>query len=182
MTFLKRLFRKNQSNINVSDKNQGIVQKKTDTIKQLEVPENILQQITSIEESDIIKQINNKRKENEQKSCDNQDKVEELMHKGKYNDANRLSSLDFLGYLEFYQYAQQEEKNENIKKAAEIYWYNIFNNGTDAPASFDRLLILLRKLKEYEKELIVARVYRNFVNENKYEKIDKRIETIKKKI
>lgn len=148
----------------------------------LEVPTELLHQISTIEEDEIIRQIRIKRQKNEQLFDDNQEKLDKLIDNGKYEAANSLSSFDILGYFEFYQYAQEEEKKENLVKAAEIYWYNIFINGTDAPASFERLLILLRKLKEFEKELVVARVYRNFVHENKHEKINKRIETIKKKI
>lgn len=182
MKLLNKLFGKKSIDKKISQIDTEIAKQKTAKSINLEVPTNILNQISTIEEDEIIRQIKIKRQKNEQLFEDNQDKLEKLIDKGKYNEANSLSSLDILGYFEFYQFAQEEEKKENLERAAEIYWHNIFNNGTDAPASFDRLLILLRKLKEFEKELIVARVYRNFVHENKQELINKRIETIKKKI
>lgn len=183
MSILKFLFGKRTLDKQIlnSDISDAKLQKTVKSVN-LEIPTNILNQISAIDEDEIVRQIRNKRQKNEQLFYDNQDRIEKLIENGKYEEANKLSSLDILGYFEFYQYAQEEEKKENIVRAAEIYWYNIFNNGTDAPASFDRLLILLRKLNELEKELVIARIYRNFVNENKFEIIDKRIETLKKKI
>lgn len=183
MKLFNKFFGKKSKDKQISQFDTAIEkQKKAAKSINLNVPTKILEQISTIEEDEIINQIIIKRQKNEQLFLDNLVKQEKLLAKRKYEEVNNLSSIDILSYFEYYQYAQKEEKKENFERAAEIYWYNIFNNGTDAPASFDRLLILLRKLKEFEKELVVARVYRNFVHENKIDKIDKRIETIKKKI
>lgn len=147
----------------------------------IKVPTEILHQISTIKEDEIIRKIRIKRQKNMQLFENNYNTRLKLIDSGKSEEAYQIDSFD-PGYFEFYQDAQEEEEKGNLKRAAEIYWYNIFNNGTDAPANFSRLLILLRKLKEFEKELVVARVYRNFSDGKKLETIDKRIETIKQKM
>ena len=105
-----------------------------------------------------------------------------LNNKGRHEEAIKLSSSDYIGFVGFYYLAEKEEKKQNFQRAAEIYWYNLYHNGTDAPANFRRLLILLRKMKEYRKELRVAELYKRFVNPSMFEEINKRIATIKTKM
>jgi len=153
-----------------------------ETKKKVKIPSGILNIISELDEKRIIDEIKIKRHLNEQKQDRNYNKAIGLTNEGKFETAIKISSEDDLGFYNYYQLAQKNEKRGKIIKAAEIYWFNIFHNGTDAPGNFNRLLILLRKMKDFEKEYKIARIYKSFVNESQFEKIDKRIETIKKKI
>jgi hypothetical protein len=87
-----------------------------------------------------------------------------------------------VAYFPVYQKAEKLEKEGNLEEAAKIYWSNIYENGTDAPANFKRLLIVLSKLGRKKEELAVAKIYSSFVKEKELEKLKKRIINIEKKL
>ncbi|MFB0562272.1 MAG: hypothetical protein ACETWM_13795 [Candidatus Lokiarchaeia archaeon] len=103
-----------------------------------------------------IRHIKNKRKENLKKFDENYEKALKLIDLGKYYEAQRLTNEDVLGYYHVYIEAEQKEKAGKLEEAAEIYWRNIYINGTEAPANFKRLLIILRKLNRLSEELKIA--------------------------
>jgi hypothetical protein len=74
------------------------------------------------------------------------------------------------------------EKEGKLEEAAKIYWSNIYENGTDAPANFKRLLIVLSKLGRKKEELTVAKLYTSFVKDKELDKLKKRILNIEKKL
>lgn len=103
-----------------------------------------------------IKIIKKKRKRNKEIFNENYNQAMKLIDKGKAKKAQKLTSPDVLDYVEVYNKAKSFEDEGNFEKAADLYWHNIIDNGTDAPANFNRLLIVLRKLERYEDELKIA--------------------------
>jgi len=130
----------------------------------------------------LISIIKNKRKENKKTFEDNYKKIMLLIDQGNIEEADKISRMYVLGYYEYYVKAHNLEKHGEISKAAEIYWYNIISDGTDARAYFERLMIILRKLGDLETELIIAQLYKYFVPQGELDILNNRIETIKKKI
>lgn len=147
-----------------------------------QIPSGILNQIIEYDEREILDHIQSMRYKNLQKQEENFEKALAHIDKGNFNAANRLLSKDVVSFYDYYLLGQAEEKNGNISRAAEIYWFNIYHNGTEAFGSFERLMILLRKMNDFQKEYKIAKLYRNFVNVSNFDKIDKRIETITKKM
>jgi len=131
---------------------------------------------------EIIEHIRNKRIENRRKFDENYKKAEKLIESGKFEKAQKLTREDVLGYYSVYAEAEKKEKAGKLEEAAELYWRNIYTNGTDGPANFKRLLIVLGKLSRLSDELKVAEIYLKFINKSDYPKIKKRIEDIKGKM
>ena len=138
--------------------------------------------LENIPVKEAIEHIRNKRIENRKKFDENYKKTEKLIESGKFEEAQKLTREDVLGYYPVYAEAEKKEKAGKLEEAAELYWRNIYNNGTDAPANFKRLLIVLGKLGRLSDELKVAEVYLKFVGKSDYLKIEKRIEGIKGKM
>lgn len=186
MNFLKRIF-----GIDSSKSEEFVPEKKQSIKKEVgiemnkgskKIPENILIELLENDTSVLTESIKEKRKKNNEKYDNNIKRALELIGEGKSLQAQRLSEKDVQGFYEYYVMAENEEKSGNLKEAANIYWYNIFHNGTDAPANFTRLMILLRKMDEFELELKVANLFKNFVHHSDIDKLEKRIATIQKKI
>ena len=131
---------------------------------------------------ETIEHIRNKRIENRRKFDENYKKAEKLIESGKFEEAQKLTREDVLGYYPVYAEAEKKEKAGKLEEAAELYWRNIYTNGTDAPANFKRLLVVLGKLGRLSDELKVAEIYLKFINKSDYPKIEKRIEGIKRKM
>jgi len=138
--------------------------------------------LENIPVEEAIEHIKNKRIENRRKFDENYKRAEKLIESGKFEEAQKLTQEDVLGYYPDYAEAEKKEKAGKLEEAAELYWRNIYTNGTDAPASFKRLLIVLRKLGRLSDELKVAEIYLKFVNKSDYPNIEKRIEGIKVKM
>lgn len=138
--------------------------------------------LKNISVKEAIEYIKNKRIENRRKFDGNYKKAEKLIESGKFEEAQKLTQEDVLGYYPVYAEAEEKEKAGKLEEAAELYWRNIYTNGTDAPANFKRLLIVLGKLDRLSDELKVAEIYLEFVNKNDYSKIEKRIEGIRGKM
>lgn len=134
----------------------------------------------SVEEA--VEHIKNRRIENRRKFDENYKKAEKLIESGKFEEAQNLTHEDVLGYYPIYAEAEKKERAGKLEEASELYWKNIYTNGTDALANFNRLLIVLKKLDRLSDELKVAEIYLNYVNESDYPKIGKRIEDIKRKL
>lgn len=141
-----------------------------------------LDQLTEMDIDEAVSKIKEKRKQNQKKFNENYKKAESLINKGQYQKAQKLTSEDVTGYFQVYSSAEKLEKAGKLEDAAKTYWRNIFENGTDAPANFKRLLIVLSKLGRKKEELSVALIYLAFVKEKEREKIKKRIENIRKKL
>lgn len=135
--------------------------------------------LKDISVKEAIEHIKNKRIENKKKFDETYKKAEKLIESGKFEEAQKLTQEDVLGFYPVYADAEEKEKVGNLEEAAELYWRNIYTNGTDAPANSKRLLIVLRKLGRLSDELKVAEIYLNFVSKNDYPIIEKRIEDIK---
>lgn len=158
------------------------------------IPESNLEEITNMDINTLILNIQSKIATNRQKEKENDiyyqkqsDKFLKDSFNGKPVTAEMYSfqeivDTDYLYYYPIYELASNEEKTGNIKRACEILWYNIYNNGTLAIGNYNRLLILLRKLEEYEKELVIANICKNVIPNCDFETIDKRIVTINKKL
>lgn len=138
--------------------------------------------LENISVKEAVEHIKNKRTENKRKFDENYKKAEKLIESGKFEEAQKLTQEDVLGYYPVYAEAEKKEKAGNLEEANELYWRNIYTNGTDAPANFNRLLSVLSKLGRLSDELKVAEIYLQFVNQNDYPKIEKRIEGIKRKL
>jgi len=141
-----------------------------------------LDELADITTDEAVSMILKKRKNNRREFESNYDKAKTIIRKGQTQKAQELTSQDVLGYFHVYQKAEKLEKEGNLEKAAKIYWSNIYENGTDAPANFKRLLIVLRKLGRKKEELTVAKIYSAFVKEKELQKLKKRIINIEKKL
>jgi hypothetical protein len=141
-----------------------------------------LDELTGINVKEIISVIKKKRENNIKKFEEIYAKAEKLISQGKVQKAQDLTSQDVLSYFPVYKKAEKLEKEGNLEEAAEIYWSNIYKNGTDAPANFKRLLIVLSRLDRKKEELSVAKIYSAFVKGKDREKLERRIENIRNKI
>lgn len=141
-----------------------------------------LNELADINIDKAVSTIRNKRKDNQRKFKSNYEKAKALIRKGQTQKAQELTSQDVVAYFPVYQKAEKLEKEGNLEEAAKTYWSNIYENGTDAPANFKRLLIVLSKLGRKKEELSVAKIYSSFVKEKELDKLKKRISNIKKKI
>ena len=133
--------------------------------------------------NEAVEIIKNRRSEIEKQKDLLYRKELELVDEGKFNALNKVyEKIQGLDFADVYQKAHLLEKSEKIDAAANLYWKNIFVNGSDIPANFTRLLILLNKLNLPSEELKVAEIYLHFINESNKEEIEKRIVRIKKKL
>jgi hypothetical protein len=197
-----RLFRKKNSQPktnNVAVVNAEKVKEKADDSTKAESPnksryvdvskyikpgkiDNRLIKLEDISIEDAIQHIENKRTKNSNKAERLDERVDKLFDKDMLLEAQELISKDVTSYYHVYAEAKAQEKAGNLTKAARIYWKNIYVNGTDAPANYKKLLIVLRKLNRLKDELKVAQIYEHFLDDAiDVQKIQKRIESIKKK-
>jgi len=131
---------------------------------------------------EVVHQIGEKRVKN---AVQEGERLKKMLNLFEYNielPDNDSSKQSNGGFYYYYSEALVSEKNGELRKAAELYWDNIYQNGTDAPASFIRLLIVLNRLEEYEIELKIAKIYRRFVYEKFQDSLDKKIARLEKKI
>ena len=112
---------------------------------------------SSVEE--IVEYIKNKRIANRRKFHENHKKAEKLVESGKFEEAQKLTQKDVVVYYHVYAEAEKKEKAGKLEEAAELYWTNISTNGTDAPANFTRLMIILKKLGRLSEALKVSEIY-----------------------
>jgi len=140
--------------------------------------------ISKLSVEKIVEIIENKRAKSKRKFDKNYEKIDKLIKAGKWKKPELISKFDkdVLGYYPIYAKAEKKEKQGNLRAAAKLYWKNIFVNGTDAPANFRRLLIVLDKLNELEDELKVARVYLHFVGDRDQLWLGRRIKRLQKKL
>ena len=181
MKFLRKLLRKEDSKEIVDLVDDRVQNNEIEAVNCEEI-DSFLDKIKDIDIEVAIKKISNTQLLNSKLAEEKRLKAQELVSKGRYKEACKLDGIDTEYFLEVYQKGLEAEENKEFKKAANIYWHNIYINGTIAPASYNRLLILLRKMDMIEEEFIVAQIYLNFVFDNKKGEILKRIETIKNKL
>jgi len=112
---------------------------------------------SSVEE--IVEYIKNKRIANRRKFHENLIKAEKLIESGKFEEAQKLTREDVIAYYHVYAEAEKKEKADKLEEAAELYWTNISTNGTDAPANFTRLMVILKKLGRLSEALKVSEIY-----------------------
>jgi len=112
---------------------------------------------SSVEE--IVENIKNKRISNRRKFHENLIKAEKLVESGKFEEAQKLTREDVIVYYHVYAEAEKKEKAGKLEEAAELYWTNISTNGTDAPANFTRLMVILKKLGRLSEALKVSEIY-----------------------
>jgi len=112
---------------------------------------------SSVEE--IVEYIKNKRIANRRKFHENHKKAEKLVESGKFDEAQKLTQKDVVVYYHVYAEAEKKEKAGKLEEAAELYWINISTNGTDAPANFTRLMVILKKLGRLSEALKVSEIY-----------------------
>ncbi|HUS49409.1 MAG TPA: hypothetical protein VMZ91_04555 [Candidatus Paceibacterota bacterium] len=112
---------------------------------------------SSVEE--IVEYIKNKRLANRRKFHENYKKAEKLIESGKFEEAKKLTQKDVLVYYHVYAEAEKKEKAGKLEEAAELYWINISTNGTDDPANFKRLIIILKKLGRLSEASKVSEIY-----------------------
>jgi accessory colonization factor AcfC len=181
MVIFKKIFRKKkqkdiQSKSKLKDKPevQSQAKKKAKKIK--------LDDLADINVEEVILAIKKKKQKNISTFEENYAKAVELMGQGKAKKAQDLTTQDVIGYYDIYAKANKLEEEGKLEDAAKIYWKNIYENGTDAPANFKRLLIVLSKIGRKKEELSVAKIYSAFVKEKDREKLERRITKIKKKL
>jgi len=180
MEILKKIFgKKKRKDIQTKSKlnNEPVIQRRTIKVKNI-----ALDDLVDINFKEVISVIKRRRENNIKKFEENSAKASELAGQGKFKKAQDLTSQDVLGYYHVYAKANKLEKEEKLEEAAKIYWKNIYENGTDAPANFKRLLIVLSKIGRKKDELSVAKIYSAFVKEKDREKLERRITNIKKKL
>ena len=112
---------------------------------------------SSVEE--VLEYIKKKRIANKRKFDENYKKAFKLIDSGKSEEAQKLTQEDVLGYYPVYAEAEKKEKAGKLEEAAELYWTNISTNGTDAPANFTRLMVILKKLGRLSEALKVSEIY-----------------------
>ena len=112
---------------------------------------------SSVEE--ILENMKNKRIANRRKFHENLIKAEKLIEFGKFVEAQKLTREDVVVYYHVYAEAEKKEKAGKLEEAAELYWTNISTNGTDAPANFTRLMVILKKLGRLSEALKVSEIY-----------------------
>lgn len=147
-----------------------------------EVKNITIDELAEINIDKVVSTINKKRENNQSKFDENYEKAKTLIKKGQTKKAQELTSQDVIGYFPIYRKAEKLEKEGKLEEAAKIYWSNLYDNGTDAPANFKRLLIVLSKLGRKQEELSVAKIYSSFVKEKDREKLKSRIINIEKKL
>jgi len=112
---------------------------------------------SSIEE--IVENMKNKRIANRRKFHENLIKAEKLVESGEFEEAQKLTQEDVIVYYHVYAEAEKKEKAGKLEEAAELYWTNISTNGTDAPANFTRLMVILKKLGRLSEASKISEIY-----------------------
>ena len=112
---------------------------------------------SSVEE--VVEYMKKKRIANKRKFDENYKKAFKLIDSGKSEEAQKLTQEDVLGYYPVYAEAEKKEKAGKLEEAAELYWTNISTNGTDAPANFTRLMVILKKLGRLSEALKVSEIF-----------------------
>jgi len=112
---------------------------------------------SSVEE--IVENIKNRRIANRRKFHENYIKAEKLIESGKFEEAQKLTREDVIVYYHVYAEAEKKEKAGKLEEAAELYWTNISTNGTDAPANFTRLMVILKKLGRLSEASKISEIY-----------------------
>jgi len=180
MEIFKKLFGKKEQKDTQAE--SGLKEEPNTQSQTFEAKNITLDELTGINVKEVISAIKKKREDNIKKFEEIYSKAEKLIRQGKIQKAQELTSQDVLSYFHVYKKAEKLEKEGSLEEAAEIYWSNIYENGTDAPANFKRLLIILSKLDRKKEELSVAKIYSDFVKEKDREKLERRIENIRSKI
>lgn len=129
--------------------------------------------LENISVKEAVEHIKNKQIENKRKFDENYKEADKLIALNKIEESLKLINEDVLGYLDVYEEAYKKEKAGKLEEASELYWKNIYTNGTDAPANFKRLLVVLRKLGQLSDELKVAEIYLNFISEHYHPEVKK---------
>lgn len=147
------------------------------------IQEDILEELKESGFEDLLRLIQEKFKLNEGLLTYQIDLVKRAI-KSNHKEWNLISRIDLQGYFPYYEKAMQLKKEGSIKKSASILCFNILINGTYAPGHYSELMVLLRKLEEYEKELVVANLYLKLFDQgvDDRDKILKRITNIEKLI
>ena len=112
---------------------------------------------SSVEE--IVEYIKHKRIANRRKFHENLIKAEKLIESGKFEEAQKLTREDVIVYSHVYAEAEKKEKAGKLEEAVKLYWTNISTNGTDAPANFTRLMVILKKLGRLSEASKVSEIY-----------------------
>lgn len=133
---------------------------------------------------EAVRRIELIRKENELKIGNFYQEMSNSLKEGiDYDYLNKIDeNISKLNYGNVLQAALELEKSGNLIDAARLYWENIYVNGTDTPANFNRLLVVLKKLKLYCDALKAAEIYIHFVDEPYKSKIQEMIHSIEKKL
>ncbi|MEX1014919.1 MAG: hypothetical protein WDZ80_07225 [Candidatus Paceibacterota bacterium] len=145
-----------------------------------------LNQLSELDVKGAIAKIKGKRKQNQKALDDHYKRASDLNSKGESEKALELiqggAVSDILSYSSVTDKAYKLETAGKLEQAAKVYWINIYENGSDLPYNFKRLMIILSKLKRKKEELTVAKINCAFVSDSYREKIEKRISNIEKKI
>lgn len=145
-----------------------------------------LNKISELDVDRAISNIQEKRNQNRRKLDENYKRASDLNSERKHEKALELiqgdAVSDILSYSSVTDKARKLEKTGKLEEAAKAYWLNIYENGSDLPYNFNRLMIILSKLKRKKEELTVAKIYTAFVSDSHRDKIEKRISKIEKKI
>ena len=112
---------------------------------------------SSVEE--VVEYIKNKRIANRRKFHENLIKAEKLIEYGKFEEAQKLTQEDVIVYSHVYAEAEKKEKAGKLEEAVKLYWTNISTNGTDAPANFTRLMVILKKLGRLSEASKISEIY-----------------------
>lgn len=145
-------------------------------------PEAYIEQLIEHPPEIIVRHIMKTRKQNLQNFHDLSDIRIKLIRIEEFNLHNEAAQIDLLGFYQNYVKAKEAEDHGDNPKAIHLYWDNIYRFGTDAPANFDRLLILLRKEQMYMHEMALIAVFIPFASDGKAEKLLKRRESVAKLI
>jgi len=152
----------------------------------IDVPGIELNQLADLDIDRAISKIKEKRARNQKALDDHYKKISDLNSKGEHEKALALMqgnvTSDILSYSAVTAKAEKLEKAGKLEESAKVYWKNIYENGSDLPYNFKRLMIILSKLKRKKEELTVAKIYTVFVSDSYREKIERRIDKIRIKI
>lgn len=145
-----------------------------------------LNQLSDLNVDKAISRIKEKRIQNRKTLDSHYKRASDLNSKGEHEKALELMQGDvtseILSYSSVTDKARKLEKAGKLEASAKVYWKNIYENGSDLPYNFNRLMIILSKLKRKKEELTVAKIYSAFVGDSYREKIEKRISNIERKI
>lgn len=139
------------------------------------IPDDILEKLNQSNFQKILLSIQEKFRSNEELFKYQYELVKKAI-KINHLQYNLITRIDLRGYYHFYEKAMHLKKEGDIRKSASILCFNIIRNGTFAPGHYTELMVLLRKLKEYEKEHILANLYLKLFDRG----VDERNKTVKR--